>query len=110
MEKLESMHCVPCKGGMPPLKGQALTDLYSHLQQGWSLIEEKRLEKQYAFKNFREALAFVNRVGAIAESEGHHPDIYLSWGKCRLTIWTHKIGGLTQNDFILAAHCDASYS
>jgi 4a-hydroxytetrahydrobiopterin dehydratase len=64
------------------------------------------LEKTYLFKNFAEALAFVNRVGALAEEQGHHPDVYLAWGRVRLEIWTHKIKGLTESDFVFAAKCD----
>lgn len=108
MEKLSDKHCVPCKGGVPPLKGQALLELYRQLEKGWEIVNEHHLEKEYKFKNFRDALAFVNRVGEIAETEGHHPDISLSWGKVKLTIWTHKIDGLTESDFILAAKCDRS--
>lgn len=106
MEKLSSKHCAPCKGGIPPLQGKPLLDLYSLLEKGWELIQEHHIEKEYIFKNFREALAFTNKVGEIAEQEGHHPDIHLSWGKVKLIIWTHKIDGLTESDFILAAKCD----
>lgn len=106
MENLDSKNCIPCQVGTPPLKGQPLLDLYSQLETSWKLIDESRLEKEYKFKNFRDALAFVNKVGAVAEEQGHHPDIYLSWGKCKLSIWTHKIHGLTESDFILAAKCD----
>lgn len=108
MDKLSDMRCVPCKGGVDPLKGEALLALYGQLDKGWQIVEERHLEKEYRFKNFREAIAFVNRVGEIAEAEGHHPDIYLSWGKVKLIIWTHKIDGLTMSDFILAAKCDTS--
>lgn len=106
MEKLSAKHCIPCKGGTLPLKGQPLLDLLSLLQKGWSVIEEHHLEREYTFKNFGEALAFTNRIGGIAEMEGHHPDIHLSWGKVKLLIWTHKIDGLTESDFVLAAKCD----
>jgi 4a-hydroxytetrahydrobiopterin dehydratase len=106
MEKLSEKHCVPCKGGIPPLKGESLFFLHRQLFPGWQLIKEHHLEKEYPFKNFRDALAFTNKVGELAEAEGHHPDIYLAWGKVRLQIWTHKINGLTESDFILAAKCD----
>lgn len=106
MEKLSAKHCIPCQGGIPPLKGQALFNLFRQLQKGWLLVQEHHLEKEYTFKNFKDALAFTNRVGAIAEEEGHHPDIHLSWGKVKLLIWTHKIDGLTESDFIFAAKCD----
>jgi len=105
-EDLAKKHCVPCRGGIPPLKGSQITELMELLGMGWQAVEEHHLEKEYTFEDFAQALDFTNRVGAIAEAEGHHPDIYLSWGRVRLTIWTHKIDGLTESDFILAAKAD----
>ena len=102
---LESQ-CVPCQGGVEPLKGKRLEDLLGCLSQGWGVVEGQRLEKEYKFKDFVQALGFVNKVGQLAESQGHHPDICLSWGKVKLTIWTHKVNGLHENDFILAAKAD----
>ena len=110
MSGLAAKHCVPCKGGVPPLKAQALRDLAKQLGGGWRVVDEHHLEKSYAFPDFKAALAFTNRVGEIAEREGHHPDVHLAWGKVTLTIWTHKIGGLTESDFILAARVDASFN
>lgn len=110
MTELAQKHCVPCMGGVAPLKAQALRDLASQLGGNWRVVEEHHLEKSYEFPDFKEALAFTDRVGAIAESEGHHPDIHLAWGKVTLTIWTHKIDGLTESDFILAARADAAYT
>ncbi len=98
--------CVPCQGGIEPLKGQAIYDLAKGISSNWQVINEHHLEKEYKFKDFAQALEFVNKVGRLAESQGHHPDIYLSWGKVKLTIWTHKIDGLHKNDFILAAKAD----
>ncbi len=98
--------CVPCKGGTPPLKGDALKKLYLQLQKGWNIFNEHHLEKEYPFPNFIKALEFTNKVGALAEQEGHHPDIHLSYGKVKIILWTHKIDGLTESDFILAAKCD----
>ena len=98
--------CVPCRGGVPALKGDELRDLQEKLGGDWRVIEEHHLEKEYTFPDFAQALAFTNAVGAIAEEEGHHPDIYLAWGKVRITIWTHKVDGLTRSDFILAAKVD----
>jgi 4a-hydroxytetrahydrobiopterin dehydratase len=95
-------------GGVPPLKAQALRDVAKQLGGNWNVVNEHHLEKSYSFPDFKEALAFTNRVGAIAEAEGHHPDIHLAWGKVTLTIWTHKIDGLTESDFILAARADAA--
>jgi 4a-hydroxytetrahydrobiopterin dehydratase len=100
--------CVPCRGGVPPLKGADLAALSHDLGGGWKVVEEHHLEKEYRFANFAEALAFTNRIGEIAEQQGHHPDIYLAWGKVRVTIWTHKIDGLTRSDFVLAAKMDAA--
>ena len=104
--KLIESKCVPCQGGIEPLKGQAIYDLAKDISSDWQVIDEHHLEKEFKFKNFQQALNFVNKVGQLAKSEGHHPDIYLSWGKVKLTIWTHKINGLHKNDFILAAKAD----
>ena len=104
--ELAAKNCVPCRGGVPPLKGAELQALLAKLAGGWRVVGEHHLEKEYRFKNFREALAFTNAVGAIAEREDHHPDIYLAWGKVGLTIWTHKIDGLTESYFVLAAKAD----
>ncbi len=102
---LAEKHCVPCRGGVPPLKGEELERLKSQVS-GWRVVEEHHLEKTFSFPDFQSALDFVNRAGAIAEQEGHHPDLYLSWGKVGVKIWTHKIDGLTESDFILAARID----
>ena len=106
---LAQKHCVPCRGGVPPLKGAELETLKAQVT-GWEVVDEHHLSKTYTFPDFQKALDFVNRAGAIAEEQGHHPDLYLSWGKARVEIWTHKINGLTESDFILAAKCDKLYS
>ena len=106
MSALAEKECIPCKGDVPPLKGQELTKVANELNGGWRVIHEHHLEKEYKFKNFREALEFTNKVGELAESQGHHPDIYLAWGQVKLTIWTHKIDGLTESDFVMAAKAD----
>ena len=106
MSDLASKQCVPCRGEVPPLKRAELRRLHGQLGNGWQVIDEHHLEKAYPFKDFREALAFTNRVGELAEEQAHHPDIHLAWGKVRLTIWTHKIDGLTESDFIFAAKAD----
>jgi 4a-hydroxytetrahydrobiopterin dehydratase len=106
MGELANKQCVPCKGGVPPLKGDTVLKLLGELGGGWKLVDEHHLEKEYLFRNFREALKFTNEVGELAESQGHHPDIYLAWGKVRLTVWTHKIDGLTESDFVFAAKAD----
>lgn len=91
---------------MAPLKGKALEILHRELGSSWAVVEERYLEKEFRFKDFREALSFANKVGAIAEQEGHHPDLFISWGKVKVQLSTHKIKGLSENDFILAAKCD----
>lgn len=108
MSQLASRQCVPCKGGTPPLRGEPLAMLGREVP-GWSVEREHHLTRTFTFPDFAQALAFVNRVGAIAEAQGHHPDIYLTWGKARVDIWTHKIDGLTESDFILAAKIDQVY-
>ncbi|HEV3329450.1 MAG TPA: 4a-hydroxytetrahydrobiopterin dehydratase [Bryobacteraceae bacterium] len=102
---LAEKHCVPCRGGVPPLAGEALEKLKSQVT-GWEVINNHHLRKNYTFPDFLQALDFVNRTGAIAEEQGHHPDLYLAWGKVGVEIWTHKINGLTESDFILAAKID----
>ena len=101
--------CVPCRGGVPPLEPAKVQELLGQLEQGWDLNKAGHIERMYTFKNFAEALAFVNRVGAVAEEEGHHPDLYLAWGKCKVEIWTHKINGLTESDFFMAAKADRAF-
>ncbi|MGA2659634.1 MAG: 4a-hydroxytetrahydrobiopterin dehydratase [Verrucomicrobiota bacterium] len=106
MATLAERDCVPCTGGTPALSGLALAELAGQLGGGWKVVAEHHLEKGYSFKNFREALDFTNRIGALAEAQGHHPDIYLAWGKVKVTIWTHKVDGLTESDFVFAAKVD----
>ena len=105
MNELASRDCVPCRGGVPPLKGEEIEKLLSQVS-GWEVVNEHHLSKVYKFENFREAQAFVDRVGSLAEEQGHHPDICFGWGRAEITIWTHKIDGLTESDFILAAKVD----
>jgi len=106
--ELAAKMCIPCRGGVPPLAGQALKDLAAKLGGGWAVVDEHYLEKTFTFKDFLQALDFTNLVGQIAEQQGHHPEIYLTWGKVRISIHTHKIDGLTESDFILAAKIDAT--
>jgi len=106
MSELAQENCIPCRGGVPPLKGKELDALQNKLGNGWQIINQHHLEKEYIFADFRQALDFTVKVGEVAENQGHHPDIYLAWGKVILTIWTHKIDGLTESDFILAAKAD----
>jgi 4a-hydroxytetrahydrobiopterin dehydratase len=105
MSELASKQCVPCRGGVPPLQGQEISRLLNQLN-GWEAVSEHHLKKDYKFADFAETLKFVNQVGELAEQQGHHPDICFGWGKAEITIWTHKIDGLTESDFILAAKID----
>jgi 4a-hydroxytetrahydrobiopterin dehydratase len=99
---LAAKQCVPCRGGVPPLAREAIEALLPQVA-GWQVVRGHHLVRAFPYPDFRSALDFVNRVGARAEEQGHHPDVYLSWGKVEIHIWTHKIDGLTENDFILAA-------
>ncbi len=101
--ELASNVCIPCKGGVPPLNGDALKAMHQSLGSEWELIEDHHLEKEYTFEGYAPAVAFTNAVAGIAEEQNHHPDIVLSWGKVKVTIWTHKIDGLTESDFYFAA-------
>lgn len=105
MAGLADKTCVPCRGDTPPLKGADLEELRRQVPE-WDLAEEHHLRREFRFKNFREALEFVNRVGEIAEEQGHHPDIDFGWGRAGVTVFTHKIDGLTESDFIFAAKVD----
>ena len=107
MTDLASGQCVPCRGGVPPLDATRVTELLTQLD-GWAAADNHHLTKEYAFPDFAQALAFVNRVGAVAEDQNHHPNIFFTWGKVRVDIWTHKIDGLTESDFVLAAKFDAT--
>lgn len=109
MSELAAKTCVPCKGGVPPLQGAELAKLSAELP-AWNVVNEHHVTRAFKFPDFRAALAFVDKVGALAEEQGHHPDIFLAWGKVEITIWTHKINGLTESDFILAAKIDKLYA
>ncbi len=105
MPELASKTCVPCRGGVPPLKGQELEKFHREVPQ-WQVSNEHHLIREFKFPDFRTALDFVNRVGELAEQQGHHPNILLTWGRVEITLWTHKIDGLTESDFIMAAKID----
>ena len=102
---LAEKRCVPCSGGVPPLQENEYQPLLNQLT-GWQVIKGHHLEKKYTFPDFKLALLFVNQIGAISEQENHHPEIQCGWGHVTVQIWTHKIDGLTESDFILAAKCD----
>lgn len=104
--KLADEKCIPCLGGTPPMQRHRAEALLQELQDGWQLNADGHLERNYKFKNFRQAMAFANKVADRAEAEGHHPDLYIAWGRCRVEIWTHKIQGLTESDFYFAAKAD----
>jgi 4a-hydroxytetrahydrobiopterin dehydratase len=109
---LESEKCVPCRGGIPTLSDEEIDLFYNQLKKQWLVVEKdgiKRLEKSFKFKDFAQALAFTNKVGELAEKQGHHPDILTEWGNVTVSWWTHKIKGLHKNDFIMAAKTDAVY-
>jgi 4a-hydroxytetrahydrobiopterin dehydratase len=105
MSELAKKSCVPCAVGTPPIAAEKIGALLTELS-GWTVVEGHHLAKHFNFPDFAQALAFVNRVGAVAEAEGHHPDIHLIWGEVHIEIWTHKIDGLTESDFVLAAKFD----
>lgn len=105
MTDLAKLECVPCRGGIPPLEGEKIRELLTQLT-GWEVINEHHLRKTYKLANFAKALELINRIGALAETQGHHPDFCFGWGYCEVKIWTHKIDGLTESDFVLAAKID----
>lgn len=107
--ELADQACVPCRGGVPPMERDQAEAFLKKLGNGWSLNAAGHLERTYKFKNFAQALAFANQVGDIAEKESHHPDLHVAWGKCVVEIWTHKINGLTESDFFLAAKADRAF-
>jgi 4a-hydroxytetrahydrobiopterin dehydratase len=114
-ENLAHRQCVPCRGGVPPLTDTEIAPLLKQLSPDWSVETRddpkhryvKVLLRDFRFSNFKHALAAADKVGALAEEQQHHPDLHVSWGRLRIEIWTHKIGGLTESDFIFAAKCDA---
>lgn len=108
MTGLSAKTCVPCRGGVPPLKGKELDELHRQLPEfaHWNIVNEHHITRQFKFPDFKSALEFVNRVGDLAEEQGHHPDILLAWGRVEITLWTHKVDGLTESDFIMAAKID----
>ena len=107
---LADKECIPCRGGVPLLATDRAEELLAELGDDWKLDADGHLSRLYEFKNFVDALAFANRVGEIAEAEAHHPDLHVAWGKCRVDIWTHKIGGLTESDFYLAAKVSRAHN
>lgn len=107
--ELTEQKCEPCSGDIPPLKGEELQDYYDRLDEGWDLVDEHHLTKSYEFENFKQALDFTVKIGEMSEEEGHHPEIVLTWGNVDVTVYTHAIDGLSDNDFIWAAKADELY-
>lgn len=110
MELLEQKHCVPCEGGTLPATSEEIQNFLLQLKTEWHVSDQKKLVKVYTFKDFKEALLFVNKIGEVAESEGHHPDLELSWGKVVVTLSTHAINGLSINDFVIARRVEILYT
>jgi Pterin-4a-carbinolamine dehydratase len=102
-EQLVDKKCVPCEGGTPPLKGEDIQNNKSQLKNDWKVVDDTKIRHEFKFKDFKGAMAFVNRVADVAEEEGHHPDIHIHYNKVLIELWTHAIGGLSENDFIMAA-------
>ncbi len=102
--------CIPCRGGVPPLTREQIVPLLAQLDTQWQVEEDRKLVKSYRFRNFVQAVDFVNRITTVAEAEGHHPDLYVAWGKVDVFLWTHKIDGLTESDFYMAAKIDRIFS
>ncbi|MBI4493898.1 MAG: 4a-hydroxytetrahydrobiopterin dehydratase [Chloroflexi bacterium] len=107
---LADRQCVPCRGGTPPLAAEEIASLLSQLGAGWQVEEQRKLIKSFRFKNFLQAVDFVQAITPVAEAEGHHPDLYVRWGEVRVYLWTHKINGLTESDFFMAAKIDRVYA
>lgn len=107
---LVDQSCVPCREGTPPLDRSRIASLIGQLDEGWDLNLNSHIEKSYKFKNFSGPMSFANRIAELADSEGHHPDLHITWGKCVIEIWTHAIQGLSENDFVLAAKVDRLWS
>lgn len=107
MTQLAEKRCIPCRLASEPLRGEEIQKRIRRLQTGWTLVGQHHLQREFTFQDFRQALDFVNQVGELAERENHHPDILLTYGKTVIHVWTHKINGLHENDFILAAGIDA---
>lgn len=105
--ELAAMKCVPCRGGVPRMEQPEIDRWLTRLGGDWKVVDDHHLENEYRFPDFKSALELVNRIGAIAEAEGHHPDLELAWGRVGVRIYTHKIDGLTESDFVLAAKIDA---
>lgn len=108
--KLSDKDCQSCKGSIAALTESQIGDFLKQVSSAWEIIDKYKLRRCFQFKNFKDALHFTNRLGALAERQNHHPDILLKWGVVEVDIFTHKIKDLTENDFILAAKCDELFN
>ena len=106
MSTTAQRHCTPCERGAKPLQSEALEKYVDQLGEDWAVVDGKRLQKEFHFNDFKETWAFVDLVAELAEEENHHPNIEFTWGRATITLWTHKIDGLHENDFIMAARID----
>jgi 4a-hydroxytetrahydrobiopterin dehydratase len=106
MTELSKKKCVPCEGGVPPLEADKINELKQQVNSDWQVLENKKIKRSFSFVNFKQTMDMVNKIADIAEAEGHHPDMYVSYGKLEVELWTHAINGLSENDFILAAKID----
>jgi 4a-hydroxytetrahydrobiopterin dehydratase len=106
MTELSKKKCVPCEGGVPPLEADKINELKQQVNSDWQVLENKKIKRSFSFVNFKQTMDMVNKIADIAEAEGHHPDMYVSYGKVEVELWTHAINGLSENDFILAAKID----
>tara|TARA_A100001234_G_C12591194_1_gene370634 strand:- start:730 stop:1056 length:327 start_codon:yes stop_codon:yes gene_type:complete len=106
MAELSKKECIPCKGGIPPMDGEKAKEMLNLVHNDWNLVESHHIERVWTFTNFENALELVNAAGKICEEQNHHADFELGWGRVKAMIWTHKINGLTESDFILAAKFD----
>ncbi len=104
--ELNEKKCVPCEGGIPKLTREQVDTYYKELNKDWEIIRDSKIKRIFHFVNFVQTMDFVNRLAEIAEEEGHHPDLHISYGKCVVELWTHAINGLSENDFIVAAKID----
>jgi 4a-hydroxytetrahydrobiopterin dehydratase len=105
-EGLAARQCIPCRGGVPPIPAERIEALRAGISSDWHVVDGHHLLREIPVKNFRQSLALANRIGDVAESQGHHPDLLVSWGKLTVTLFTHVIGGIHENDFIMAARID----
>jgi len=109
VSQLADRRCVPCRGGTPPLTADEIAPLRAQLEDGWQVEEGIRLVRTFTFKDFLEAVHFVNAIAPVAEEEGHHPNLWVRWGEVQVLLWTHKIDGLTESDFVMAAKIERLY-